>query len=575
MCGHGRSAGRGALLCAPLTRGGVESPSALQRAHNNLLKKVKKVEEESARSEQSLNDDLEAQRVDNKKLGLQIDSLRQAETDAEELKSLRKQVAELQHKISQQGEEVDWKEKLRAEREQLDQHVSQLQLKVNTLQAKEDEIGRLNEETASLRAEKTKVDQTSADLNNKLNNLTRNLKENQDEIRVLKRATKHSAVEAQELQETKDKSASLEKELERVSALLEARTREDGALDLLREEIGSKGEEVKRLTENIEYLKATEQAKDYEIKKTKDDRDNLMAHYESMFKKKQAELESIKSRNNEGMKLQEVMAKATPTKTNSQVKDLSQRLQKCEEENTELKSELAQLQKLQDESRATHEREMRRLKKASELVVAEYRETNNSLQKQIVSPSRGSSRSGVSIHVTDVSTLEADDSKSESSFIEVTPVVKRSGRGRSARGRSNRSNLTRNSSLASFEDSNTENEPELGSRSKVGRKPRVARGTRKNVSFQEEEEVDRSGSRKRALKEKQLSPVRETKKPSLESDSDRDFVTPGPIDRKKRRLYSTTPQVAEVFTPPTDSECVDSPHSVVKRQLRSRRQSRK
>ena len=38
---------------------------------------------------------------------------------------------------------------------------------------------------------------------------------------------------------------------------------------------------------------------------------------------------------------------------------------------------------VKDESRATHEREMRRLKKASELVVAEYRETNNSLQKQV------------------------------------------------------------------------------------------------------------------------------------------------------------------------------------------------
>jgi len=174
-------------------------------------------------------------------------------------------------------------------------------------------------------------------------------------------------------------------------------------------------------------------------------------------------------------------------------------------------------------------------------------------------------------------TLEADDSKSESSFIEVTPVVKKSGRGRSARGRSNRSNrsnLTRNSSLASFEDSNTENEPDPNvSRAKVGRKPRVTRGSRKNVSFQgEEAELEETASRnKRALRVKQLSPVREAKKPAIESDSDKDFVTPGPMDRKKRRLYSNTPQVAEVFTPPTDNEQCDSPHSVVKRQLRSRR----
>ena len=33
-----------------------------------------------------------------------------------------------------------------------------------------------------------------------------------------------------------------------------------------------------------------------------------------------------------------------------------------------------------------------------------------------------------------------------------------------------------------------------------------------------------------------------------------------PMDRKRRRLNSATPQVSEVFTPPTDSESVDSPH---------------
>ena len=49
-----------------------------------------------------------------------------------------------------------------------------------------------------------------------------------------------------------------------------------------------------------------------------------------------------------------------------------------------------------------------------------------------------------------------------------------------SRGRGNKSSRTAN--LISFEDSNTENEPET-SRSKVGRKPRV-RQTRKNVCFQ-------------------------------------------------------------------------------------------
>ena len=53
--------------------------------------------------------------------------------------------------------------------------------------------------------------------------------------------------------------------------------------------------------------------------------------------------------------------------------------------------------------------------------------------------------------------------------------------------------------------------------------------------------------------------------------SDSEFVTPGAASRKKRKLFTNTPQNSQMFTPPTDSEMTESPHSVVKRQLKARR----
>ena len=98
----------------------------------------------------------------------------------------------------------------------------------------------------------------------------------------------------------------------------------------------------------------------------------------------------------------------------------------------------------------------------------------------------------------------------------------------------------------------------------------------------------RSVSRKRVaatrsetsvVKEKLLSPVPEGKQEGLERNS-LTFLSPGeksveslsstPAMKKKRKLYSQTSQHSEVFTPPTDLD-QDTPGSVVKKQLRARR----
>lgn len=335
--------------------------------------------------------------------------------------------------------------------------------------------------------------------------------------------------------------------------------------------------------------------------RAKQERDNLVTHYEGIFKKKQQELNSERLKNTDNIKLHEAIARATPTK-NPEVKELTSRLHKAEEEIAELRSEVTKYQKRLEEKTAAHEREINRIRRANQLVVKEFKETNQQLQKQLEgscsldsSPGVTNTSSQVSIEVTEASTLEADDDKSDTSWVETTPVVKRAGRGRGgSRGNrtSNRSGVRQSSSLASFEDSNVENEPEQQhNRSKVGRKPRVGstRGKgRKEVSFMEVHGAGaRSDSRKRPLKEKQLSPVaekgtraaaaavhgdeeEEEDESVLKLSSSTEFATPGFATKKKRKLFSNTPQACQVFTPPTDSETMDSPHSVVKRQLRAR-----
>ena len=142
-----------------------------------------------------------------------------------------------------------------------------------------------------------------------------------------------------------------------------------------------------------------------------------------------------------------------------ELKETKEKLHKEEEEVTTLKKELKNLHKDFDAKKAQHDREMKRSKNASDKVssqfislrggflyariylnclyyqyflqlIAEYRDTNKELQKKVqvtvTSPGDPSP------------TLEADDSKTDTSLIESTPMAKRrGGRGR-GRGRATR-----------------------------------------------------------------------------------------------------------------------------------------
>merc|ERR1712080_469448 len=96
-----------------------------------------------------------------------------------------------------------------------------------------------------------------------------------------------------------------------------------------------------------------------------------------------------------------------------------------------------------------HEKESKRLKLANKKVIEEYKLANKELQKRLplitkTTPSENENNR------MDKSTLEADDSKTDDSLVEVTPnVVKKKTRGRGRGGGASRTY----SSQASCEDS--------------------------------------------------------------------------------------------------------------------------
>ena len=129
----------------------------------------------------------------------------------------------------------------------------------------------------------------------------------------------------------------------------------------------------------MERVKADNEAKVYDLTKIREERSNLMEHYEKIFKQKQAELDSIKALDKEKGSLGEIMAKATPSKSLGQLKDklskaeeelagVKEKLSKEEDQVADLKTELKTLQKEFDQRVAQHEREMNRSRLANEKV---------------------------------------------------------------------------------------------------------------------------------------------------------------------------------------------------------------
>ena len=101
------------------------------------------------------------------------------------------------------------------------------------------------------------------------------------------------------MEQVRSRCQELEREVARLKPLTEAHRRDEAALEVLRSELSSKSSEIASLSEKLELHDAEGRAKDYELTKTKDDRDRLRSHYKAKFKQAQAELATEKDRKNQ------------------------------------------------------------------------------------------------------------------------------------------------------------------------------------------------------------------------------------------------------------------------------------
>lgn len=473
--------------------------------------------------------------------------------------------------------------------------------------AVEQQLGNLNDEIENLKQEKKKLrglaDYRETELTTKdkeISNVEREIKsllqadkqqqtkleEMRAEVTMLRKQVKELTIKSSDNdRRLKEKQATVEN----LQVAVDATKQEGNAVDLLREELELKNKEKCELVYKVKKLQADAEAMEYDVKKTREERDKLMAHYEQQIKKKTEEL-AVEKR--EASKMRQVMHQSTPSKAAKNDQELMMLREEVEKKSEliktlaakvttpkskdsadyeeDYKQENLRLLKEVNSLKTAHSKELAKVKKAYEKIISQYKETNQEMQKHVV-------KQELPDEEQQQEELESTKASEKSTYVE-TPSS--STKKRTRGGRKKRQQATQ----VSFEDSNVENEPEQQTRAadvsdSDSRRKRPRRGTRvsrarpvrktsaasvtKEVSFEVDSE-DSSCAKSKML----LSDTSNRLGILTEDTCDTKDKTPA---NRKRKLFSNTPG-AEVFTPPANAgESTASPHSIVKWQLRSRR----
>eukprot|EP00095_Tigriopus_kingsejongensis_P010559 maker-scaffold421_size176100-snap-gene-0.31 protein:Tk10559 transcript:maker-scaffold421_size176100-snap-gene-0.31-mRNA-1 annotation:"golgin subfamily a member 4-like" len=362
----------------------------------------------------------------------------------------------------------------------------------------------------------------------------------------------------------------------------------------LNDEIEDLKQAKKKLKQSVDDQAKDAEAKEKEVTKLEREVKSLLQTNELAMEKRECH------------KLREVMSRSTPNKASisareTEVTMLREELMKKTEviknlevmiptrkeltyssDEEDFKKELGNLQKEMMVLKASHEKEMLRIKKASDMALEEYRHTNSELLRQMGRPPPTASSSASSSFVgTDPSAIEGDDSQNDNSLIEETPNNSRKRRrgGQTARERSRRAAANRtgdktdSATQASFEDSTLENDPDFDEeRPKRSTRLTRAKPVRK-AARRDHSALDESGSETRPGTS--ASSVLKDLNNLDVNNSSVEHHTPSNNSSRKRTLYKSS-KVAQVFTPPAEEPMSTlTPKTIVKRQLRSRSSRKK
>jgi len=589
-----------------------EKEAALEEKESALAE----LEEAAAEREKQLLDDVAATKAANNDLQQRLKSL-EAELDArkdQDEKSSQAMTAKSDRVERELNDEI---EALKAAKKKL-KAVADASGK--EVEAKDKEIARMEGEVKSLLQAEKQQQQTVDEARSETSMLRKQVKELNAKVADAKASNELEAI-------LKEKNGEIENLRIQVNSL----RKEDQAFEVIKGELDAKSKEKDELASKMEKLRSEVEAKEYDLQKMKDERDVMMKEYDQRLRKKTEDL-NIERR--EMKKMREVMAKSTPGHPSSASSKLTEEINMLREELTKkteiikklepmisAKKELTYPSSEEDEDegekaeretlrgkvtrllienekmKVEHAREIEKVKKANDLLINEYKDTNKELQRQVSDSQAADADDESGSH--DVSLISATPSTSskqlsahgrgkkrrrkgegEASGNNSSNRASGAPRGRARRTTNNAADSVRakveSASQVSFEDSNAENDEPASTADEMtggGKQP-----VRKSTRLKRSRPVRKT--RSASVDESQYSaaaaPLRETNLDSIDESSPAKLealltqTTPAPSSRKRHGLFNPS-AAAEQFTPPDPfSKVVVTPRTAVKRQLRPR-----
>ena len=473
--------------------------------------------------------------------------------------------------------------------------ISETEVKWSEKMAGDQEITHLNDEIENLKSDKKKlkasVDSQAKDITSKekeVENLERETKnliqmnrqaeeklsQAEAEMKMLKTQVKESACTSDKnLKEKTNIIGNLQKALDAVQQ------KDDSAIEALRTELNRKHTENEDLQYKNDKLKSDIDAREYDVKRAKDDRENLMSHYEQKIKKITEDL-SLERR--ETTKMREIMNNATPRKKIEKEKEMNMLREELTKKSELIKTLAAKVttpkrnnttenepsetetpsccKKLKTDHEALNEKHQNDLSKQQmryEKLITEFKDTNAELLKHV--PASAAKNVMNKRRTVDDSEDEnvppPSASKADTSTIEATPTIQ----GKGLRGKRGRKKMSATTQV-SFEDDSTStstvhfedvessslsvNEHDESKAKRPRRGARVSKATRPSRKYSSRSQTDESIN---TTQNSTSNSTSNTSQPLADSSSNQlntiseevYFQTPS---NKKRKLFTNTPR---------------------------------
>lgn len=417
----------------------------------------------------------------------------------------------------------------------------------------------LNDEIEALKSEKkkmrAKLDSIEADVTSKENEVTSMEKELKSMMQLNRQNQEKMANLEKESAKLRKKAVDAETKSSDIAKTMKEKTQMidnfQVAIETLKSELDQKKSDNEELGFKNKKLEAEVEAKDYDVKKTKDERDRLMSHYEQQLKKLAEDLNLEKR---ETSKLRQVMQTTTPIKQKDIGRDNEVTMLR---EEVAKKSELIQqlaakvttpkrngedcCAKLKSELQSLKEKHQKDLEKQGDRytkLIDEFRNANTELQKY-VEPNAAKRIMNTKRIVEDSEDENVPPSKADKSTIEATPINTSNSKKRTRSKRGKKMSAT---TQVSFDDDSIMSSKDNLSLTSVGeeesKSKRPRRGNRVSKNTRPSRKYSSKTNDESQDADATTEPLTDT---SHRLNSVSEVQTPKAATNRKRKLFTHTP----------------------------------